>query len=669
MWLALLVAAASGCASSSYLSVRRVPQNPLAGPLDLLSWSGPKPTERTVQLLRRYDWSETQKQDPKMVLHKLEEQIAAEPTIDKTYAYAELSYIQAKKTQALGQVSAALDLYSAAVAHAYLYLFAPQFENQRNAYDPQFRRACDIYNASLEEVLRIMKKQGRLQPGQNHAIEAEDQRLDLQVAVCGLWRPEDFAEFEFVSDYEVKGIVDRYVTYGIGVPLIAVHRGNSSGDPAARFYPPGMSFPVTAILRAAAKPCLVRGGARQIACALELHDPLVYDQVPISGRFVPLETDLTTPLGFLLDQREFSGTSLATWGMLDPTSVRKLQGLYMLQAFDPRKIPVVVVHGLWSSPDTFTQMLNDLRSLPEIRSRYQFWSYLYPTGQPYWFSATQMRDDLETVRQAVDPERRWPALDEMVLIGHSMGGLVSRLQTLPSGDRYWRVFSDRPFDELKADPETRERVAKTLFFEPNPSIRRVITIGTPHLGSDFSNDYTRWLGRKLIKLPAKLVQTKTRIVRDNPDFFRNTELFTVSTSIDSLSPQSPLLPVMLQSPTPPWVKYHNIVGVMSQKHWLGKISDPGDGVVTYESARLENADSEVVVDADHLHVHQHPRAILEVRRILLEHSAEMYAEMSRTSSVPAAYQERGPLRSANHDVPSDARFRLYDQGPPTDAGF
>lgn len=615
-----------------------------------------------MRLLRRYDWIETQKRDPKAVLHTLEEQIKDEPTIDKTHAYAELSYIQAKKTQALGHDSEALDLYSAAVAHAYLYLFSPQFEQQRNAYDPQFRQACDIYNASLEEVLRIMKKQGRLQPGQNYAIQADDQRLDVQVAVCGLWRPEEFESFEFVSDYEVKGIVDRYMTYGIGVPLIAVHRGRDGQDPASQFYPPGMSFPVTAILRAVAKPCLERGKPRHIACALELHDPLVYDRVQIADRLVPLETDLTTPLGFLLDKRQFSGTSLATWGLLDPGKIGRLQGLYMLEAFDPRKIPVILVHGLWSSPETFTQMINDLRSLPEIRNRYQFWAYLYPTGQPFWFSATQMRDDLETVRSTIDPGRRCPPLDEMVLIGHSMGGLVSRLQTLPSGDRYWRILSDRPFAELRADAETREKIAKTLFFQPNPSIRRVITIGTPHRGSYFANDFARWLGRKLIRLPATIVQTKAKVVRDNPDFFRNTELFSVSTSIDSLSPDSPLLPAMLETPTPPWVKYHNIVGVMSETNWLTSLSneDSGDGVVSYTSAHLDEVDSEVVVDADHVHIHQHPLAILEVRRILLEHSYEMYAEMSGASAVPAAYQGLPPLSPAQSGVPPDARFQIHD---------
>jgi pimeloyl-ACP methyl ester carboxylesterase len=237
----------------------------------------------------------------------------------------------------------------------------------------------------------------------------------------------------------------------------------------------------------------------------------------------------------------------------------------------------------------------------------------------------------------VDPNRRWESLDQMVLIGHSMGGLVSRMQTLESGDDFWRILTDRSFEELNADAETRERLASTVFFEPNPSIRRVITIGTPHRGSYFANDYTRWAGRKLITLPTALVQVKTRVIRDNPGFFDNTELLTVTTSIDSLAPDSPVLPVMLSSQRSPAVTYHNIVGVISKKNILARVSEKGDGVVPYSSAHLDDVASEIVVDADHVTVHQHPRSILEVRRILLEHSTEMYAETSRRMAVPAAY--------------------------------
>jgi len=319
-------------------------------------------------------------------------------------------------------------------------------------------------------------------------------------------------------------------------------------------------------------------------------------------------------------------------------------------------------------------MLNELRSLPEIRNRYQFWTYSYPTGQPFWYSATQMRDDLRDVRETVDAQHRWPALERMVLIGHSMGGLVARLQTLPGGEPLWRMLTDRPLDELQADDETREQIVKTLFFQPNPDIRRVITIGTPHRGSDLANDYTRWLGHKLITLPTMLTQTKAQILRDNPDFFRNTELFTVNTSIDSLSPESPLLQVMLALDKPPWVAYNNIVGVVSERNLLGKITEKGDGVVSYDSAHLDDVESEIVVDADHIHVHQHPRAILEVRRILLEHSELMLAEMSGPSTIPAAGPPQfGPpppgLPPPDPRWPASTPWRVYDQPPPADTMY
>jgi hypothetical protein len=240
----------------------------------------------------------------------------------------------------------------------------------------------------------------------------------------------------------------------------------------------------------------------------------------------------------------------------------------------------------------------------------------------------------------------------MVLIGHSMGGLVSRLQTLESDDAYWKILSDKPFQELEADPETRQRIARTVFFQPNRSVRRVITIGTPHRGSEFANDYTRWLGRKLIKLPKTLIQTKMQVAEDNPGLFRNTELLTISTSIDSLAPDSPILPVMLRSERAPWVRYHNIVGVVSDESWLSRFSEPGDGVVDFDSAHLDEVESEVIVDADHIHVHQHPRAILEVRRILLEHSQEMIAEMRTEAAIPAGYN--GLPQQTTHPVPANS---------------
>ena len=114
----------------------------------------------------------------------------------------------------------------------------------------------------------------------------------------------------------------------------------------------------------------------------------------------------------------------------------------MVEPFDPNRIPVVMVHGLWSSPTTWMEMFNDLRAFPEIRSRFQFWFFLYPTGQPFWVSAAQLRDTLAEVARDVSIRTvRNPNLDQLVLVGHSMGGLVSMLQTLESGDDFWRLLS------------------------------------------------------------------------------------------------------------------------------------------------------------------------------------------------------------------------------------
>ena len=145
---------------------------------------------------------------------------------------------------------------------------------------------------------------------------------------------------------------------------------------------------------------------------------------------------------------------------------QSLTGLFMLEPFDPGKIPVLMVHGLWSSPMTWMEMFNDLRSFPEIRDQYQFWFYLYPTGQPFWVSARQLREDLAQARAVVDPRHQAPALDQMVLVGHSMGGLVSTLQTLESGNDFWAVLSDRPFEELQAEDETRQQAGRDGFLPP-----------------------------------------------------------------------------------------------------------------------------------------------------------------------------------------------------------
>jgi hypothetical protein len=641
-----------GCARQRYISVREQPRNPLAGPLRLLARSGPKPTGRTEQLLRRYNLLDQVREKPQVALVNFQQELAREPTADKIYAYAELAYLEAKQLELEHKHKAALDLYAAAVAHAYWYLFDPGLDRFRNPYDPEFRRACDVYNAALEAALRIVNAAEQLKPGAKHIIKTGKKEYHLEIAIRGPWRAEDLSALEFVSKYEITGgLTNQHHTYGLGVPLIAVRRRNAGDSPAEKYYPPGLSFAVTAFLR-------VDSNTTQEnvhRCVLELYDPLLSTDIEVGNRLVPLEADISTPLAFFLDDPQFQETDTATIALLNPGTNKGIKGLFMVEPYDPNRIPVVMVHGLWSSPTTWMEMFNDLRAFPELRRRYQFWFFQYPTGQPFWMSAAQMRDALAQMRNDLDPSHTNPNLDQMVLVGHSMGGLVSRMQTIDSGDRFWNLISYVPIEEIKASDDERSKLAKYFYFQANPSIRRVITLGTPHHGSIFADDYTRYFGRKLIKLPEMMKELTTKIVRENPGAFRNTELLTVTTSIDSLAPDCPIFDALNAAQPHPGVIYHNVIGVIAKDSFASYFAgEEGDGVVGRQSAVFPGAVSEKIVPASHTEVHRYPLSVLEVRRILLEH-AQLQPQYQPQYAMPGVlpWISGPPAPSPQLPVPSN----------------
>lgn len=632
--IALVIAFfASGCAQQRYLTRRNQPNRFVPKQLVALTREAPKPTPRTLQLLRRYDLVDSQQKNPEKTLAKLQYELESEPNPDKICSFAELSYLEGQRLLEQDKPKDALDAFASSVAHAYWFLLDPALDRFRNPYDPEFRRACDLYNDSLAAAMRLVVQQNRLRPGETQIIQTGKKQFQVHVVLRGPWHAEDIERLEFVNEFKIEGgLSNQYHTYGLGVPLIAVRAQHKEESPAERYYPPGLCFPVTAFLRVEEQT------REQIAtnvhrCTLELYDPLFSSDIAVCNRLVPLETDLTIPLAFFLDNPAFREKDLTNTGLFRPNQVQGIKGLYMVEPYDPNRIPVVMVHGLWSSPTTWMEMFNDLRALPEIRNRFQFWFFLYPTGQPFWVSAARLRDTLAEVRETLDPALRNPNLDQLVLVGHSMGGLVSMLQTMESGDDFWRLLSDKPLEELRATPEEKAKLAKSFYFHPNSSVKQVVTIGTPHHGSAFASDVLREISRRYIKLPEMMLELSNRVSLANPGFFSNKDLLTTTTSIDSLAPDCPIFPVMVRAQRAPWTTYHNIIGVVPKKSFLGRVSEDGDGVVAAKSAKLEPVLSEFIVPADHLEVHRHPLSILEVRRILLEHIANLSGP-PRFAAVP-----------------------------------
>ena len=305
---AAVAAAAGGCASSSMVTMREVPHSPLVERLKLTASGGPQPSERTMQFLRVYDLSEDLEGDPGELLEKVQAVIDEEPSSENIYVFSELAFLGAKRVEG-SDPKQAMDLYGASVLYAYRYLFDERFAYLRNPYDPQFRGACDLYNGSLEAALRIACANGDLVPGQTLRIETAGGPCEVTCEVRGSqWKAEDFERFEFVSDYQMKGLKNHYQTYGLGVPLIAVRRSYEGEPLAARYYPPNLSFPVTAFIRpdgsGAGRADDASAEGPESACrnraVLELYDPQTTTDIAVGQVRVPLESDVTTPLAFFL---------------------------------------------------------------------------------------------------------------------------------------------------------------------------------------------------------------------------------------------------------------------------------------------------------------------------------------------------------------------------------
>ena len=627
-----ILGVAGGCAHTQPGRLRRSVEVPVIPQMRSFSWKAPQPTPRTQQFLRRHDLVNAQKRDPRSPIQTLLDNAGQETGADRSYVLSELAFLAATDLEAKGRSDEALEYYGLSVAKAYEYLLSDDLADARNPYDPRFRQASDLYNGALENALRIVRHRQQLKPGT--VIQLGSGILDFEVHLdCqGPWTAEDIAELKFVSDFELQGLKNHYRTYGLGVPLIAVLNREAASGPARRYYSPGVSFPATAFLRV--EPTLespVSGKTKYVG-RLEMYDPLRSTDIAVQERLVPLETDLSTPLAYTLNDPSFKRANNAIKGLLNLEESQKNQGLYLLEPYDPEKIPVLMIHGLYSSLNTWMEMFNDLRGTPEIRDHYQFWFYQYPTGQPFLLTAAQLRRELKDARAALAPDSSPSPLDEMVFVGHSMGGLIARLQTLESGDRFESLAEDIPGGLMLAEQEGTEETLGHLFrFHPNPSVQRVVTIASPHHGSAFANGATQWLARRLIRLPDVLLIPRDALLQAKNGQHRPTrDSWAIQTSIDALSPASPILEAMQEAPAADWVRYHNIVGRVADQGILSKVAKDSDGVVSLASAHLDAAESELEVECDHVNIHRHPRTILEVQRILLQH---LHDRVSRV--VPA----------------------------------
>ncbi len=259
-------------------------------------------------------------------------------------------------------------------------------------------------------------------------------------------------------------------------------------------------------------------------------------------------------------------------------------------------------------------MFNDLRADPVLRQKYQFWFFLYPTASPFLYSASRMRQALDQLLLEIDPKQEHPEFRQMVLVGHSMGGLLSKVSVQESSDHLWSIVANKSVDQLKGSEEEKQAIKQVYFFDPQPYVKRVVFIATPHQGSKLSKQLIGRVTDRLVMAPQRLIKLQLSLAENNGDAFSAMFRRGPVTSIDNLSPDSRILRAVYDLPISSKIEYHSIIG----QNKPGPIQDGSDGVVPYASAHLEGAQSEIVVESNH-NAHESPLAVNEVRRILLLH--------------------------------------------------
>ena len=513
----------------------------------------------------------------------------------------------------------------AAVYYASELLFDEKYRDRNlGNFDPSMFQTARIYNGALARIYTELVRRDLLRKGQYRLQTANGRDIIFDLPHYDLLYPASaYQKFMLCSDYRIRHLSHFTYEFGLGVPIIA------QTDKQTRYKTLLTAAPIahgaTVFLRF--NPAKKDDPQRVLHARLEFYDNDRIRSVQVAGKKFPLIFDYSTPFAYYIST--MPDMNVMDY-MLNPH--RFQSGLYTLEPYQPNKIPVVLVHGLLSSIHTWMQMVNALKNDPLIRKHCQFWFFTYSTGNPILYSASMLRNSLNKVHDelAATPEAK-EAFSHMVIIGHSMGGLVSKTLLQDPGDILVRkVTKGKSWEEVEklCTPEQRKRIKDIVLYKSVPFVRRMLFLAVPHHGANMAKYSQVKMLARLINLPSDLVDDATGAMKsltghqNGPINFD----FRIKNGLEELSPKVPTLWAIDAIPLRADVPRHSIIGNI-------KKATPGgtDGVVEYSSSHRDDVRSELVVQSGHS-VQTHPTAIYEVRRILLEHLKK--EKICETKSLP-----------------------------------
>lgn len=537
---------------------------------------------------------------------------------------------------------------AAAIREAYAAWLILSSPNRSREW-PEARKK---YNACIRELASHLKEAKR-KGGMN-----EEKRLSLPFVIEKSPYARDsnpwFYEAIFMSD-EVDPtfrLRESVTVEGMGIPLAGLAPRGGSRPHANVLKDNGNVHTLTAILdfdrMVDGKPTL-----RTIPRLMNEHIFIGKNKVR-----QPLAANFSVPIALFWKLSDADGTELL--GAFRPKKAINTMGLYFSEPYDPRKIPVVFTHGLMSGPATFANLTNRLLVDPVIRENYQFWFFGYPSGLAWTIPASRQRQALKELMQEYNPRGTSREMNNIVMVGHSMGGLITRFNnstkpwTLMKGvfELSPETFEGMTLENWKKgmaplhyDEQTLERLQNNFIFSPPQGVTRIVYMATPHRGSTFADNWIGRLGQRLIDLPSDMLEEVTRIATLSRGMFllNPLQLKDELTSIRQLSPNSSLVKYMSELRGSPNVPVHSIIGDRGRND----TPNSSDGVVKYHSSHLDWSASEKIVPSGHS-VQDDPASAVELRRILREHLVKV---KGRKTLEEADAKAATPVWQANPSPP------------------
>jgi pimeloyl-ACP methyl ester carboxylesterase len=609
--LLVAIVVLTGCATP--VGVRRMEPEEAHRRLTESVLTGQSLSAPTLQILNRAGLAEKFKSQPTEVISDIHKGMPTASEPDRHFALAELSFLHATR-------SGDRSYFLASAMYAYAFIFPKNEKDALDPFDPRLRTAVDLYNQGMAEGFTQKGKGVVLAPG-TYGLPFGELVVHIDPDEFR-WGPYRLNDFFAASAFDVRGLRNNYRWPGVGMALVATLK-QAEGEQARDFarVPSSLKISAAAFLQLENVEDGLRNGLLEGRLALYTNQETA--SVTVGGRIAPLEYRPTAALAYALEGNpvydlELKGLLSGDRSLFQKT-VRFEDNVILMAPYRPGLIPVVFVHGTASSPARWAQMINEIFNDRELASHYQVWLFTYNTGNPILYTGSILTQGLRNVVQELDPDGKDEALRKMVVIGHSQGGMLTKLIAIESGALFWDQSFKVPIDRIDVSPETRELLRKSLFYHPLPFVRRVIFISTPHCGSFLAGGRVSGLLRRLISLPFVLLSPLQEITQRNPEAVTTRTLKNdLPRSTDNMDPESTFIKTYSSIPIAQGITSHSIIAVKNpedpKENW-------NDGVVSYSSAHIDSVASEFIVHSGHS-AQEAPQAIEEVRRILLENLKE-----------------------------------------------